>query len=219
MKKLPVVVGITFIGIFIYFYRSSGKFRNAIIAAFVAISFYFSSLKSAHSTGQADGFTPQNQQHQSRTPKEGIFSRKSNNGGPGPEKPNSDGSSGDNGSIPNYPQLESVEETRKRVEWMQEHVRELEEKTDSESEIKTESEENQCDQQNKAGINELPDSSKFIYNLETKTAKKAIKNVWKNPQARKEVIFNLDKIDRGGLLPRNEKDFKVYQNSNAPTSR
>ena len=215
MKKLPVVAGITFLltflGLFIYFYRSSGKFRKSIIAAFVAVSFYFSSLKPAHSAGQADAFTPQNQQHQSRPQKEGIFSRKSNNGGPGPEKPNGDGSSGDDGGIPNYPQSESVEETQKRVEWMQEQVRELEEETDSESEIETESEEDQCDQQNKAGINELPDSSKFIYNLETKTAKKAVKNVWKNPQARKEIISNLDKIDRGELLPRNEKDFKGFK--------
>ena len=35
----------------------------------------------------------------------------------------------------------------------------------------------QCsiDEQNKAGIDELPDSSEFIYNLETKTARKALK--------------------------------------------
>ena len=97
-------------------------------------------------------FTLQNQQHRSRPQKEGIFSGKSNNGGPGPEKLNGDGSSGDDGGIPNYPQSESVKETQKRVEWMQKQVRELEEETDSESEIETD----QCDQQNKAGINELP---------------------------------------------------------------
>ena len=41
---------------------------------------------------------------------------------------------------------------------------------------------NQCsiDEQNKAGIDELPDSSEFIYNLEIKTARKALKKVWKN---------------------------------------
>ena len=82
MKKLPIVTGITFIGLFIYFYRSSGKFRNSIMAAFVAASFYFSSLKPAHSVSQADAFTPQNPQHRSRPQKEGIFSGKSNNGGP-----------------------------------------------------------------------------------------------------------------------------------------
>ena len=125
----------------------------------------------------------------------------------GPEKPNGDGSSGDDGGIPKYPQSESVEETQKRVEWRQKQVRELGEETGSESEIETD----QCDQQNKAGINELSDSCKFIYNLETKTGKKAVKNIWKNTQARKEIISNLDKIDRGKLLPRNEKDFKGFK--------
>ena len=92
MKKLAVVADITFLltflGLSIYFYKSSGKFRKSIIAAFVAVSFYFSGLKPAHSAGEADAFTPQNQQHQSRPQKEGIFSRKSNNDGPGPGKPN-----------------------------------------------------------------------------------------------------------------------------------
>ena len=48
---------------------------------------------------------------------------------------------------------------------------------------KKQSSENQCpiDKQNKAGIDELPNSSEFIYKLETKTARKALKKVWKNP--------------------------------------
>ena len=50
------------------------------MAAFVATSFYFSSLKSAHSVGQADTFAPQNQQHRSHPQKKGIFISKSNNG-------------------------------------------------------------------------------------------------------------------------------------------
>ena len=132
MKKLPVIAGITFLGLFIYFYKSSGKFRKSIIAAFVAVSFYFSGLKPAHSANQADAFTPQNLQHQSRAQKEGFFSRKSNNDGPGPGKPNGDGSGGDDGGIPNYPQSESVEETQKRLEWMQEQVRKLKEEAESE---------------------------------------------------------------------------------------
>jgi len=56
---------------------------------------------------------------------------------------------------------------------------------------------------NKAGFAELPDSSKFIYSLETKTAKKTLKKVWKNPQAKKEVLAGLGRMDRGELLPRN----------------
>ena len=71
----------------------------------------------------------------------------------------------------------------------------------------------QCliDEQNKAGIDELPDSSEFIYNLETKTARQAAKKVWKNPEARKEVLAGLDKIYNGELLPRHQKNFKGFK--------
>ena len=72
---------------------------------------------------------------------------------------------------------------------------------------------NQCsiDEQNKAGIDELPDSSEFIYNLETKTARKALKKVWKNTEAKKEVLAGLDKMNNGELLPRNQKNFKGFK--------
>jgi hypothetical protein len=63
-------------------------------------------------------------------------------------------------------------------------------------------------EQNKAGIDELPDSSEFTYNLETRTAKKALKTVWKNPDAKKEILAGLDRINKGELLPRNQKNFK-----------
>jgi len=174
------------------------------------VSFYFSVLSPAHSASGADAFTQQNQQHQSRPQHHrGIFGRKSNNDGSGPGKPNDDGSGGNDDSVPKYPQPESVEGTQERVERINEHLCRMNEVSDSD----TESEEDQCpiDQQNKAGIHELPDSSKFIYNLETKTAKKALKKVWKNPQARKEILANLDKMNSGELLPRNEKDFKGFK--------
>lgn len=67
------------------------------------------------------------------------------------------------------------------------------------------------DEQNKAGIDELPDSSQFIYRLETKAAKKAIKNIWRNPEAKKEVLAGLNKMSNGELLPRNQKDFKGFK--------
>jgi hypothetical protein len=71
----------------------------------------------------------------------------------------------------------------------------------------------QCsiDEQNKAGIDELPDSSEYIYNLETKTARKALKTVWKNTEAKKEVLAGLDKMNSGKLLPRNKKNFKGFK--------
>jgi len=73
--------------------------------------------------------------------------------------------------------------------------------------------EDQCpiDEQNKAGIDELPDSSEFIYNLETKTAKKALKKVWKNPEAKKEVLAGLDRMNKGELLLQNQKNFKGFK--------
>ena len=78
---------------------------------------------------------------------------------------------------------------------------------------KKQSSENQCpiDEQNKGGIDELPNSSEFIYKLETKTARKALKNVWKNPEAKKEVLAGLDRMNKGELLPRNQKNFKGFK--------
>ena len=73
--------------------------------------------------------------------------------------------------------------------------------------------EDQCpiDEQNKAGIDELLHSSEFIYNLETKTARKALKKVLKNPEAKKEVLAGLDRMNKGELLPRNQKNFKGFK--------
>lgn len=81
------------------------------------------------------------------------------------------------------------------------------------SKKKKQSSEDQCpiDEQNKAGIDELPNSSEFIYKLETKTARKALKTVWKNPEAKKEVLAGLDRMNKGELLPRNQKNFKGFK--------
>ena len=52
---------------------------------------------------------------------------------------------------------------------------------------------------------------KFVYNLETKNAKKALKNVWKNSNAKKEVLAGLDRMNKGELLPRNQKNFQNFK--------
>lgn len=73
LLKLGLLGTLIFLSLFFYFYRTTGKFRQSIIAAFVAINFYFSGLTPAHSAGEADAFTPQNQQHHSRPQKrEGL---------------------------------------------------------------------------------------------------------------------------------------------------
>jgi hypothetical protein len=71
----------------------------------------------------------------------------------------------------------------------------------------------QCskNEQNKAGIDELPNSSQYIYNLKTKIAKKSLKVVWKNSEAKKEVLAALDLINTGKLLPRHQKNFKGFK--------
>lgn len=61
-------------------------------------------------------------------------------------------------------------------------------------------------------VEKLPESSKFTYNLESKAAKKAVKDVLKNPKAKKEVIDGLTKMDKGKLLPRNQKYLKGFKN-------
>ena len=47
-----------------------------------------------------------------------------------------------------------------------------------------------------------------MYKLKTKTAKKALKNVWKNSEAKKEIFVGLDRMSKGELFPRNQKNFK-----------
>ena len=140
MLRFGLLGTLTFLGLFIYFYKTSGKFRQSIISAFAALTVIFSSQQPAHSAGQADAFTQQNQQHQSRPKNQGIFSRKSNNDGPGPGKPNGNGSDGDDGGIPKYPKAESIEETQRHLSNIDEQIHKLEEVTDSDSET----EENQC---------------------------------------------------------------------------
>lgn len=51
----------------------------------------------------------------------------------------------------------------------------------------------------------------LYYNLETKTAKKALKKVWKNLEAKKEVLAGLDGMNKGELFPRNQKNFKGFK--------
>jgi len=66
-------------------------------------------------------------------------------------------------------------------------------------------------EQNKAGVDKLPDSSEFFIIWRVRLLKKVLKKVWKNPEAKKEVLAELDGIDQGELLPRNQKDFKDFK--------
>ena len=137
MKKLSVVASLTFfftfLGLFIYLYRSSGKFRKSIASALLAALVLFS--WSAESTAKGvDGFsTPESGRPEKRP---GLFSSQSKNNGPGkPDKPNGNGGDddNDNGGKLQYTAPESVQDTNERVERIRAYVLELEEETDSES--------------------------------------------------------------------------------------
>lgn len=192
LVKLGLVGTLTFLVFFVYFYKTSGKFRQSIISAVVALTVLFSSQQAAHSINKAEGFTQRHPQHQSRPRDDGFFSRKSNNDGPGPGKPDGDGSDDDDGGIPKYPKPESVEETQRRLSNMDKQIKKLEEVTDSDSET----EKNTCSLKSKAGLKGLPDGKNFVYDMDQgRGLKKLAKRVWKNSEAKKEVLRMLSRFD------------------------
>jgi len=131
---------LTFLGLFVYFYKTSGKFRQSIIAAFAAATFFFSGLTRARAAGEADAFTPQ-PQHQSRpSHRSGFFSGRSSNDGSGPGKPDDFGSDSAGDGLPQFPQTESVEKTEERIEKIDDHLRQMSEVSDSGTESESEDE-------------------------------------------------------------------------------
>lgn len=142
--------------------------------------------------GHADAFTQQNQNYQSRPQNHGIFSCNPNNDDSGPGKPNGDGSDGDDDGILKYPKTESVEKTQRHLSDMDKQIHQLEEVTDSDSET----EENECRLERKAGFKELPDGKTFLYNMDQgRGLKNQAKKVWKNPKAKQEVLRILNRFD------------------------
>ena len=67
--------------------------------------------------------------------------------------------------------------------------------------------------QNKAGIEELPDSSsgKYLYKIDTKAARDELDKVWKDPKAKKETLSKLEKIEKGELTSRNQKSLQGFK--------
>jgi|SRR5687768_10750221 len=190
--KLGLVGTLTFLVFFVYFYKTSGKFRQSIISAVVALTVLFSNQQAAHSIREAESFTQPHPQHQSRPRDDGFFSRKSNNDGPGPGKPDGDGSDDDDGGIPKYPKPESVEETQRRLSNIDKQIKKLEEVTDSDSET----EKNTCSPKSKANLKGLPDGKNFVYNMDQGNGlRKLAKKVWRNYEAKKEVLRMLSRFD------------------------
>lgn len=187
MKKLSVVVSITFLltflGLFIYSYKSSGKFRksiaSALFAALVIVSIVSWPAQSA--AKDVHGFSTPESSRPARRP--GFFSGKSDTNDPGkPGKPNGDGGGGDYGGKPQYTAPESVKETKVRVERIQEHVRKLEEETDSESE-------SECKSAQQLQVDESYKSNSDL--------KKVTKNASKNNRAVKNLEEVQEKLIEG----------------------
>jgi hypothetical protein len=144
MKKpigFSIIFLFTFFGIFIYLYRSSGKFRKSIVSAFLSALIIFSAPLQSNAHG-ADAFTPAEHSRPANRP--GLFSSKSNDPGK-PDKPTGNGGAGDdddNGKIPQYQQPKSVQKTREQIEELKLYVREFDEDMDTDS--ASESEEDKC---------------------------------------------------------------------------
>ena len=111
MLRFGLLGTLTFLGLLIYFYKTSGKFRKSIVAAFAAATFFFSGLPPARAAGEADAFRPKPQHRSRPSHRSGFFSGRSSNDGSGPGKPDDFGSDSDRDGLPQFPQTESVEKT------------------------------------------------------------------------------------------------------------
>ena len=85
MKKFSVIGILGFLGTFIYFYKTIGKFRQSIIAAWAALTIFVSGPKTAEAK-DAHAWVNQNQQQQGRVQRNrGLFGSTSDKAIPGPE--------------------------------------------------------------------------------------------------------------------------------------
>jgi len=134
MRRFSLIGILTFLGLFVYFYKTSGKFRKSIMSALVAAFILASGSLESEAKG-ADAFTTQQQTTRIERNR-GLFSRgarKPNNNGQG--KPNgSDGGGDDDKDMSQYPKVESVQETESRLDDIDKFISRMEESSDSEEE-------------------------------------------------------------------------------------
>ena len=138
LKKQAVIASITlsliFIGSFFYYYRKSGKFRKSVKSASLA-ALIFLSFSPESQAKSADAFNNQQQQRTRSSRDSGIFNRKSSSdSGSGPGKQNGSDDSG----MPKFSQIESVDQTKARLDNIDQYINNMEESSDSETE------QNQC---------------------------------------------------------------------------
>jgi len=191
MKKLPAIASLTFLllflSLFLYYYKGSKRFRKAIISSLLA-AVVISSVPLKSEPKNADAFTPLSQGRIHKP--SGFFSKKTKSGSGFSGKPNK-GNPDDSEGIPEFNKPESVEQTQERLEQIQKQNAKLKKTRDSDSDSDSETE---CKStQNKAGMDELPDSDIFSYDI-INSLKKEVKRVWKNPKAKKETLRLLERF-------------------------
>lgn len=126
MRRFSLLGIITFFCLFFYFYRNSGKFRLALVSAWAA--FAIANPFANPPPANAKGFVPNLPESQRARTNRNLPIQ-------GAKKPNNNGSDGggdDDKGIPQYPEIESVQETEKRIENIDEYIAKMEESSDSE---------------------------------------------------------------------------------------
>ena len=110
MRKIPPVAILTFIlsfiAIFIYFYKNTKNFRKSLSSAVLFVILIFGYPLESQSKTTTDAFTPEPRKPINRP---GLFSRPNELGGSPAGSPGGD-ERGDEG-IPQDPKPESIEET------------------------------------------------------------------------------------------------------------
>jgi hypothetical protein len=136
--RLSIFGILTFLVLFVYFYKTSGKFRQSVTSAVLA-TFVFFGWSFESQAKNVNAFSPQQQQiHQSRpSHRSGFFSGRSSNDGSEPGKPDDfDSDSGGDG-LPKLPETECMEKTEERVENIETLIRRMEESLDTETEYES----------------------------------------------------------------------------------
>ena len=117
MKKYLIRFGIVgslaFLGLFFYFYKTSGKFRKSVTSALLA-TFVFFGWSFQSQAKDVNGFSTQHQSRPSHPSR--FFSGRSSNDGSGPGKPDDFGSDSGGDGLPKLPETECIEKTEERVE-------------------------------------------------------------------------------------------------------
>lgn len=193
LKLIKRLVGtVTFLFLFRYFYKRSGKFRQSIIYAFVALTVLLSNPLNANAgngKNEADAFTAKYPTHRGRPSNSGMFS----NGSGSPDDNGSGGggggSGGDDDSIPEYPHTESVAETKQRIEHIDYLLNRMNQDSDSDTECEvTEQPKLQSVQITPTGIKRSMTSDDYNrLSVDPKTAREKYAQEWlQNIQQSKE---------------------------------